>query len=139
MKIHLLIDHTALLVDDKKTTVTVEPETAGVLEIEGGRYPVVASGETVFHPIRNLVGHVRVAFVTETGARYVGIKPFMNNGIPVTSVDVAAEYAKIRIHVDSLERQIDKLTSEFHAMSAENKRDALGFLTKNTKHTEVES
>ena len=138
MTIHLLIDHTAILVDDKQTRVTVEPETAGTLEIEGRRYRVAANGATVLRPLHDLTGQVRVVFTTDTGARYVAVKPYMAEGVPVSRVDYAAEYAKVRIHLDELERQVDKLTAFYHALSAENRHDALGFLTKNTKHTEVQ-
>lgn len=137
MKIYLLLDHTAILADDKKLAVTVEPACAGTLEIEGRRYKVAASGASVLRPLHELTGQVQVVFTTDTGARYMGIKPYMAEGVPVSKVDYAAEYAKIRIHLDELERQVDKLTALYHTLSAENRHDALGFLTHNTKHTEV--
>ena len=137
MKIYLFIDHTALLVDDKKLTVTTEPACDGMLEIEGRRYAVAAKGTSVIRPLHDIVGQVRVAFTTESGARYVGVTPYMAEGVPVSRVDYATMYAGVRMHLDELERQVDKLTAEYHAFSAENKHDALGFLTHNTKHTEV--
>lgn len=137
MKIHLFLDHTALLIDDKQPTVTVEPACAGSLEIEGRHMKVSPSG-TVLRPMNHLVGHVRVIFTTEKGMRYLGIRPYMTDGIPCSRVDYAAEYASMRIHVDKLERQMDQLTEAYHKLSAETKHDALGFLTHNTKKTEVQ-
>ncbi len=137
MKIHLLIDHTALLLDDGKPTITVEPAAAGTLEIEGRRIAVAPSG-TVFHPMRDLIGHARVTFTTAGGARYVGIRPYMTEGIPHSRVDYAAAYADMRIHQDNLERQMDELAKAYHALCADTKHDALGFLTHNTKKQEVE-
>ena len=138
MKIYLFMDHTAYLVDDKKPTVTVEPACGGVLEVEGRRYAVAASGASVIRPLHDLVGQVRVTFTTEGGDRYTGVRPYMAEGIPCSRVDYAAEYAGVRIHLDEMERQVEKLTAAYHALSAETKHDALGFLTHNTKKREVQ-
>lgn len=137
MKINLFRDHTALLTDDQKTTITTEPASAGTLEIEGRRFEVAESG-TVFYPQLDLVGHARVTFTTKNGSRYVGIRPYMSDvGMPVSRPDYAAEYAKMRIHMDELERQVDKLAEAYHKLSSETHKDALGFLTHNSKKTEV--
>ena len=137
MKIHLFLDHTALLVNDGSSVLTVEPACAGVLEIEGRRLRVSPSG-TELRPMSDLVGHARVTFTTEKGVRYVGIRPCMTEGLPVSHVDYAAEYASIRVHVDKLERQMEALAAQFHRLSAETKRDALSFLIHNTNKQEVE-
>lgn len=137
MKIYLFLDHTALFVDDKQPTVTVEPACAGALEIENRRYAVAASG-TRTPSIPGLTGNVRAAFITESGARYVGVQPYIASGVPCSRVDYATAYANLRAHVDELERQVDKLTEGYHALIAESKHDALGFLTHNTKKREVQ-
>ena len=136
MKIHPFLDHTALLLPDGKPEITVLPAAKGTLEIEGRRL-AVGTG-TVFHPMRDLIGQVRVAFVTEKGARYVAVRPYMAEGIPVSRVDYAAAYADVRIHTDALERQVDKLTQAVRELRTDQKHDALGFLTHNTKKQEVE-
>lgn len=136
MKLHLFLDHTALILPDGKPTVTVEPACAGVLEIEGRRLRVSPSG-TVFRPMHDLIGHARVIFTTDRGVQYKGIRPYMAEGIPVSRIDYAAEYASIRIHVDDLERRMERMTEELHKLSAESKHDAMGFLTHNTKKQEV--
>ncbi len=135
MKIYLFIDHTALFLDDKKPTVTVEPACTGVLEIDGQAFRVENGG--LFPALRELIGHVRVAFTPEGGPRYIGIKPHMKEGVPVSRVDYAAEYIPMRIKMDALERQLDKLARAYHELSAAMKHDALSFLTHNTKKTEV--
>lgn len=136
MKIHLFLDHTALLQDDGKKTITILPAAKGTLEIED-RHLEVATG-TVFHPMRDLIGHVRVAFVTEKGARYVAVRSYMAEGIPVSRVDYAAAYADVRIHTDALERQVDNLTQAVRELRTDQKHDALGFLTHSTKKQEVD-
>ena len=40
MKIHLLLNHTALIEDDRKPIVTVSPPYAGTLTVEGINYPI---------------------------------------------------------------------------------------------------
>ena len=137
MKICLLLDHTALLMDDKKPTVTVEPSCTGVLEIEGRRYAVDVSGKTPFHPLHELTGQVQVTYTARGGCRYEGVNPHMIEGVPCSRVDYAAEYARLRIHQDEMERQIEKLTEYYHKLRAESVHDALGFLTHNTRNTEV--
>ncbi len=137
MKIHLFLDHTALIQNDGKPTITVEPAAEGTLEIEGRRLRVSPSG-TVFRSMHDISGHARVTFTTKSGARYVGVRPYMTEGIPVSRVDYAAAYADVRIHQNDLERQIERMTEELHRLSAESKHDALGFLTHNTKKQEVD-
>ena len=135
MKIHLFIDHTALLVNDHKEAVTVEPPCKGTLEIEGKAFEVIP-GESATPVIRGKVGHARVVFTTERGVRHVGIRPMMAEGTPYSSIDFCGEYVRMRVHLDYMERQIDKLTAAYHALAAEQKRDALGMLMHNTKKTE---
>lgn len=137
MKIYLFLDRTALFVDDKQPLVTVEPACAGTLEIEGRRFAVAVSG-TRLPVIPGLIGSVRADFVADGGTRYVGVQPYMASGLPCSRVDYASAYANLRVHVDELERQVDKLTELVHALSADSKRDALGFLTSNTKKREVQ-
>lgn len=136
MKIYLFLDHTALLQNDGKQKINILPETKGTLEIEGRRL-TVAPG-TVFRPMHDLIGQVRVTFETEKGARYVAVRPYMVEGIPISRVDYAAAYADVRIHADELERQVDKLAEAVREIRADQKHDALGFLTHNTKKQEVD-
>ena len=137
MKIYLFLDRTALFIDDKQPTVTVEPACAGALEIEGRRYAVAASG-TRLPIIPGLNGSVKASFITDKGDRYEGIQTYMASGVPWSRIDYATSYANTRIHLDELERQVDKLTESYHALMSEIQRDALGFLTHNTKRKEVQ-
>lgn len=136
MKIHLLFDKTALLVDDRKPTVTVEPATSGTLEIEGRCFKVEAKG-TPAPVLDDLIGHVRVIFEDKRGVRYIGIRPHVKDKTVYSAVDFTSEYVKLRVHVDELERRVEKLTEGFHALAAESKHDALGFLTENTRKMEA--
>ena len=136
MKIYLMLDHTAVLEEDNSPTITVEPACSGVLEIEG--FPVrVAPTGTPTPQIKDRVGHVRVLFIADSGVAYTAIRPHVVNGIPVSRPDYAVEYPKLLIRTDKLAREIERLTEELHKISAENKHDALGFITHNIKHTEV--
>lgn len=135
MKIYLLMDHTALLVNDHKDTVKIEPVCAGVLEIEGESYRI-GNGSPV--PLRkDLIGHVRVVFTPDGGGRYVGIRTHMDVGVPTSRIDYAAAYLPLRLKQDELERQVDELAKQLHELRAMNQHNALGFLTHNTKKSEV--
>jgi hypothetical protein len=137
VKICLLLDHTALLMDDNNPTVTVEPACSGVLEIEGHPMRVAPTG-TVLSPIRDKIGHVRVIFTSDRGVTYTAIRPHIVDGVPVSRPDYAVEYPKLLIRTDQLAREVERLTEELHRLSADRKHDALGFIINhNIKHTEV--
>ena len=135
MKICLFIDRTALLVNDHLDHVTIEPPCRGVLEVEGETF-TIENGSPV-PALPELIGHVRVLFTTEGGPRYVGIRTYMDKGIPASHIDYAAAYVPLRMKLDELERQVDQLAKAYHALAAETRHDALGFLTHNTKKQEV--
>lgn len=136
MKIHLFLDHTALLVDDHKPTVTVEPAAAGTLEIEGHAFAVALKGSPV-PVLPDAAGHARVVFTTERGVRYVGIRPRLSEGTPYSAVDFVSEYIRMRVHLDDLERQMDRLAAGQRAILSDRRHNALGMLTHNTKKKEV--
>lgn len=136
MKIHLFLDHTALLVDDHKPTVTVEPAAAGTLEIEGRVFDVTPAGSPV-PVLPDAAGHARVVFTTARGIRYVGIRPRLREGTPYSAVDFVTEYIRMRVHLDDLERQVDRLAAAQRAIIADTRHNALGMLTHNTKKKEV--
>lgn len=136
MKINLLLDHTALLEDDGKTAVTVRPECSGRLEIEGHSIRVPLGGATL-PPMKDLAGYVRTVFITDNGVVYKAIRPHMVNGMPITRPNADTDYKDVRLKLDAMEREFEKIKEAFHDLSADCKKDALGFLTKNTKHTEV--
>lgn len=135
MKIYLLMDHTALLVNDHKDTVRIEPACSGILEIEGTSYKIENGGVAPYR--KDLIGHVHVIFTTQSGQRYIGIRPHMDAGVAVSHIDYAAAYVPLRLKLDELERQVDELAKAYHVLAAQSKHDALGFLTHNTKKSEV--
>ena len=136
MKIHLLRDHTALLVDDGKPTVSVEPFAVGTLEVEGHPFNIGARG-TPNPCLPELIGCAHVSFTDGRGVRYVGIRPRFVKGIPYSAIDFTGEYVNLRIRMDALERQVENIAKELHALAAENKHNALGMITKNTRKTEA--
>jgi hypothetical protein len=136
MKFHLLLDHTAYFENDEKNVVSVEPECSGRLEIEGHPMRVPVTG-AIFSPRPELIGHVRVLFITDGGTVYRGIRTVMDKGVPVSRPDAEKDYKEVRLRLDALQREMERLTEAFHKLSAECKHDALGFLTHNVKHTEV--
>ena len=100
MKIQLLADRTALLLDDRRGVVTIEPACEGVLELEGEKFSLRAGSPVPRNP--ELIGHVRVVFTPTGGVRHVGINPHMKNGVPVSRIDYAAAYLPMRLKIDEL-------------------------------------
>lgn len=135
MVIHLLTDHTAILANDGKSVITIDPETEGELEIQGHRFRI-KSGVTPVVGIPGAVGMARVIFEDKTGIRYVGIRPFLEGGIPYTRADFTHEYVKLRVHMDEMERRMDKLAEGYHELCAEQGHNALGILFNNTRNKE---
>mgnify|MGYP006874665648 CR=1 FL=1 len=135
MYLYLFNDHTALTVSDHEPTITVDPPCAGVLEIEGIRFPIEAGG-TPTPRLPELIGCVNVTFTDKRGVRYTVISPRMTGGYPYSAVDFVKEYVGLRVGVDRLERQFENLSAGLRAMQAEFRPNALGFLTHNNKNTE---
>ena len=135
MKIQLLADRTALLLDDSRGTVSIEPACEGVLEIEGKKFPLCNGSPVPRNP--ELIGHVRVVFTPTGGVRHVGINPHMKDGGPVSRIDYPAAYLPMRLTLDELERQVAKLARAVHTLVADRKKNALGFLHHNTKNKET--
>lgn len=126
MYIRLFTDHTALLENDRKVAVTIEPACEGVLEIEGERFEIKNGSVSPFMPC--LIGHVGVTFTTTEGVRYKGINPHMKDGVPFTAPDFTRGYTAMLIRMDSMDREIKRLTQELLDLRARIESDSLGFL-----------
>lgn len=135
MKIHLLRDHTALLEDDKQDTISIEPACTGRLMIEGKAFAVRPGSPVPRMP--EIIGYVKVLFTPAGGVLHVGVNPHMENGVPVSHVDYTTEYLPMRLRQDALERQVEALTKLVHELKSDQKHNAMGFLTHNTRKTEV--
>lgn len=126
MHIRLFVDHTALLENDRRVEVTIEPACEGVLEIEGEQIPVKNGSASPYLP--RIIGHVGVTFTTSAGVRYKGINPHMKDGVPFSALDYAGGYASMLIRMDDMAREIRQLTQELLDLRALIEPDSLGFL-----------
>lgn len=126
MKIQLLADRTALLLDDRRGVVSIEPACEGVLELEGEKFPLRTGSAVPRNP--ELIGHVRVVFTPTGGVRHVGINPHMKDGVPFSALDYARGYAPMLIRMDNMAREIRQLTQELLDLRARIEPDSLGFL-----------
>lgn len=127
MKLCLLTDRTALLIDDRRGTVTVEPPIAGVMTINDERFEIEADGSP--EPVsKTESGICHVWFETKEGIRYKGDRTILQNGVPHSVADYAAGYIPLRLKLDDLERQNDRLTADFHKLAAEIEPDSLGHI-----------
>ena len=127
MKIYLLNNHEAYLIDDKKETVTVingETET-GCLVVEGERFPV-KNGEEGLPRQQELIGHVRVQYVDGRGVRWKVISPRMVHGVAYSFVD--KNILELRLLIDRQAREIERLTRELLDVRGQIQPDSLGHM-----------
>ena len=127
MKIYLLNDHTAYLIDDKAERITVingETDT-GCLIVEGERFPV-RNGEEGLPRLPELIGHVRAHYTDARGIRWRIINPRMVHGVPYSAVDGSA--LELRLLIDGQAREIERLTRELLDLRGQIEPDALGHM-----------
>jgi hypothetical protein len=127
MKLYLMTDRSVILVDDLTPTVTVEPGIAGTLTIDDESFEIEAHGSPV--PVsKNQSGTCHVWFKTKEGIQYRGDRTVLRDGVPHSVADYATGYVPLRLKLDDLERQNDRLTAEFHKLAAEIEPDSLGHI-----------
>ena len=127
MKIYLLNDHTAYLIDDKNDSLAVvngETDT-GCLIIEGERFPV-RNGQEGLPCLPELIGHVRAHYTDDRGIRWRILNPRMVRGVPYSAVD--GNILELRLLVDKQEREIERLTRELLDLRGQIQPDALGHM-----------
>ncbi len=127
MRIYLLADRTVLLVDDRRQTVTVEPKLSGKLYINKECFELEAEGSAV--PVcKDESGTCRIKFKTKAGIVYKGERALLKDGVPYSVADYATGYIPLRLKMDELERQNNRLVADFHKLAAAIEPDALGII-----------
>lgn len=127
MILHLLNDHTAMLLDDKQDTVTVVPECRGIMTVDGQRFELEAAGSP--NPcVPDAIGHAAVGFTDERGVRYSIAGAHYVKGVPYSSVDFTAEYVRMRLYVDRIDKRNEELHADMLDLRAMVEPDSLGFL-----------
>lgn len=127
MKIYLLNDHTAYLIDDKAERITVingETDT-GYLIVEGERF-LVRNGQEGLPLNPELIGHVRAHYTDGRGIRWRIINPRMVHGVPYSAVD--NNTLTLRLLIDRQAREIERLTRELLDVRGQIQPDSLGHM-----------
>lgn len=127
MNIRLLLKHAALIEDDRKPTVTVSPPYAGTLTVEGIDYPINPEG-TPTPRISGVIGYVKAYYTDSLGIRYPVINPHIKNETVCSMVDFSKGYFEMAGYVDTLAREIERLTQELLDLRAQVEPDALGHI-----------
>ncbi|MBP3667195.1 MAG: hypothetical protein J6K29_09100 [Clostridia bacterium] len=135
MKITLLLNHTALIEDDRKPTVTVSPPYAGTLTVEGIDYPIAPEG-TPTPRITGVIGYVKAFYTDSLGIRYPVINPHIKNETVCSMVDFSKGYFEMVGYVDTLAREIEQLTQELLDLRAQIEPDALGHIIDGGNNSE---
>ena len=138
MKITLLINHTALIEDDRKPTVTVSPPCAGTLAVEDKSFIINQTGSPTPR-MPGVIGYVKAVFIDAKGARYHVINPHVKAEVLYSAVDFTKEYFRMVGYLDTLDREIERLTQELLDLRAQIQPDALGHLNiGGNKHEEAD-
>ena len=107
MKIYLLNDHEAVVVNDHGDTVCVDPAVGGVLVVNGQEYPIEVGGAAP-----DLGGetsaHVKAVFVKEGGVVYTVIAPRLYKGVLASHPDPYAYAIECRLHLDRVEKELEQ-------------------------------
>ena len=127
MHIHLRLNHTALIEDDRKPIVTVSPPYAGTLTVEGIDYPINPEG-TQTPRITGVIGYVKAYYTDSLGIRYPVVNPHIKNETVCSMVDFSQGYFEMVGYVDTLVREIEQLTQELLDLRAQVEPDALGHI-----------
>ena len=127
MHIHLLLNHTALIEDDRKPTVTVSPPYAGTLTVEGIDYPINPEG-TQTPRISGVIGYVKAYYTDSLGIRYPVINPHIKNETVCSMVDFSKGYFDLVGYVDSIARETEKIRQDLRETAAMVKPNPLGHL-----------
>lgn len=127
MKIHLLLNHTALIEDDRKPTVTVSPPYAGTLTVEGTEYPIDPEGTTTPR-ISGVIGYVKAYYTDSLGIRYPVINPHIKNETVCSMVDFSRGFYELVGYVDTIAREIEQLRQDLRETASLVKTDAMRHL-----------
>lgn len=127
MKIYLLNNHEAVVVNDHKDTVITVPAVGGTLTVEGMGH-AIALEQTHAPVYPDLHGHVRASFTNEGGIRYKIIRPRVDNGVLYSAVDYVNGYMELRLLIDRQAREIERLTRELLDVRGQIQPDSLGHM-----------
>lgn len=127
MKITLLHNHTALIEDDRKPTVTVSPPYAGTLTVEGNDYLINPEG-TPTPRISGVIGYVKAYYTDSLGIRYPVTNPHIKNETVCSMVDFSNGYYELVGYVDSIARETEKIRQDLRETAALVEPDSLGHL-----------
>ena len=127
MKIHLRLDYTALIEDDRKPTVTVSPPYAGTLTVEGIDYPINPEG-TPTPRISGVIGYVKAYYTDSLGIRYPVINTHIKNETVCSMVDLSKGYFELVGYVDTIARENEQLRQDLRETAALVQPNSLGHL-----------
>lgn len=135
MKIILMNHHEALILDDGEKIVTVEPETDGILTVNGKTYEVsCGSSAPVFNEAESPTA--RACFTTARGIRYAVLAPRIEKKGLVSRLDPYTYAVKLRLMIDRLEKELEAARAEHRELSGSIRYDALGFMNFNADDKE---
>lgn len=125
MRIILMNGHEAMIVNDYKDTVTVEPSVPGVLMVGGKEYPVEDGAKA---PVFKDTPNVKAYFKKDGYIMYTVLAPMVYRGVLMTRLDPFVYVAELRVLIDQLEKKLEDTRLELDNLRGSIKYDAAGFL-----------
>lgn len=133
MIIYLVNSHEAIVADDGKGFVTVEPRHNGLFSLDGLAYTIRGDGSTPVPVFEKTHGAVHATFTTDGGIRFQVITPYMTRGVPVSRVDPFEGYIMARRYIYDMELKLEAISEELRAFKGSIVHDSLGFITGNVE------
>jgi hypothetical protein len=127
MKIYLANHHEAVIVNDRKKTVSIEPAAEGVLVVNGLEYPIKAGGDAPDFR-QETAAHVNAVFIKDGGVAYAVLSPRLYRGELTTHIDPYAYAIECRLHLDRLEKELEALRDELRHHIGTDRKAAMDFL-----------
>ena len=122
MKIILLNRHEAVAIDDESRSVTVEPSITGILTVNGVDYPIQ---DGVTAPVLEDRTKPKAAFTTVDGITFTILSPRIYKGVLTTRLDPYTYAIESRLHIDRLEKELEKTREELRQFRGSVTFDAL--------------
>lgn len=129
MHIYLTNHHEALVVNDQSECVTVTPATEGVLIVNGLEYQIKAGGDAPDFR-QETAAHVNAVFIKDGGVAYAVLSPRLYRGELTTHIDPYAYAIECRLHLDCLEKELEKIKKELRKHRGKEEHRALNGILK---------
>lgn len=124
MKIHLLLEHEAIIQSTTTPSVTIYGSDRGTLTVNGIDYPISNGGSPPALGI-GFAPNVKATFTTPNGIAYKVISPRIERGVLASKPDPYTVIIAQRILIDKLEKEMEKVNERVRILEGKLEHRAL--------------